>query len=46
MLPQSIRAMNLFVDGKGFAGAIEEIVPPKLKIKTKLKAGGMDTPID
>tara|TARA_B100001094_G_scaffold331808_1_gene401414 strand:+ start:3880 stop:4380 length:501 start_codon:yes stop_codon:yes gene_type:complete len=47
MLPQSIRAMNLFVDGKGFAGAIEEIVPPKLKIKTQeFKAGGMDTPIE
>ena len=47
MLPQSIRAMNLFVDGKGFAGAIEEIIPPKLKIKTEeFKAGGMDTPIE
>jgi P2 family phage contractile tail tube protein len=47
MLPQTIRAMNLSVDGKGFLGAVEEVVLPKLKIKTHaFKAGGMDTPIE
>jgi P2 family phage contractile tail tube protein len=47
MLPQSIRAMNLSVAGKGYLGAVEEVVLPKLKIKTQeFKAGGMDTPIE
>ncbi|WP_306439219.1 phage major tail tube protein [Parabacteroides distasonis] len=34
MLPQVIRAMNLFADGKGYAGVVEEVTPPKLTLKT------------
>jgi len=46
-LPQVIRAMNLFADGKGFAGVVEEVTPPKLSLKTEeFKAGGMDAPIE
>lgn len=46
-LPQIIRAMNLFADGKGFAGVVEEVTPPKLTIKTEeFKAGGMDAPLE
>ncbi|MGI0120281.1 phage major tail tube protein [Zooshikella sp. RANM57] len=47
MLPQTIRFMNLFVDGKGYAGVVEEVSPPKLTIKTEeFKAGGMDAPLE
>lgn len=39
--------LNLFVDGKGFAGQIEEYNPPKLAIKLEeFRAGGMNAPID
>lgn len=39
--------LNLFVDGKGFAGQIEEFNPPKLAIKVEeFRAGGMDSSID
>jgi P2 family phage contractile tail tube protein len=38
---------NAFVDGKGFAGRIEEIQLPKLSIKTEeFRAGGMDIPVE
>ena len=38
---------NLFVDGKGFAGQIEEFTPPKLTLKTEeFRAAGMDAPIE
>ncbi|EPF0642580.1 phage major tail tube protein [Vibrio parahaemolyticus] len=47
MLPQVIRAMNLFADGKGYAGVVEEVTPPKLTLKTEeFKAGGMDAPLE
>lgn len=39
--------LNLFVDGKGFAGQIEEFNPPKLAIKVEeFRGGGMDSSID
>lgn len=47
MLPQVIRAMNLFADGNQYAGRVEEITPPKLTIKTEeWRGGGMDAPIE
>ncbi len=47
MLPQVIRGMNLFADGNGYAGVVEEITPPKLTLKTEeFKAGGMDMPLE
>lgn len=46
MIPQTLTNFNLFVDGKGFAGLVTEVTPPKLKIKTEdHRAGGMDAPI-
>lgn len=46
-LPQILTNMNLFVDGKGYAGRVEEITLPKLGIKTEeFQAGGMDTPLE
>lgn len=38
---------NLFVDGRGMAGQIEEFNAPKLTLQTEeFRAGGMDVPID
>lgn len=39
--------LNLFVDGRGYAGQIEDFNAPKLTLKTEeFRAGGMDTPVD
>ncbi|MBV0900071.1 MAG: phage major tail tube protein [Wolbachia endosymbiont of Fragariocoptes setiger] len=46
MLPKILRSFNVFVDGRGYAGKIDEITLPKLTIKTEeYRAGGMDIPI-
>lgn len=38
---------NMFVDGRGYAGQVEEFNPPKLTLVTEeFRAGGMDAPID
>lgn len=45
--PKILKNMNLFVDGRGYAGRIDEIELPKLTIKTEEhRAGGMDLPIE
>lgn len=42
-----LKNINLFVDGKGFAGQIEEYNPPKESIKTEdFQAGGMIGPVE
>jgi hypothetical protein len=39
--------MNIFVDGRGYAGQAEEFNAPKLALKLEeFRAGGMDAPID
>ncbi|WP_250294800.1 phage major tail tube protein [Wolbachia endosymbiont of Oedothorax gibbosus] len=46
MLPKILKNFNVFVDGRGYAGRIDEITLPKLTIKTEeYRAGGMDIPI-
>lgn len=46
MLPNILKNFNVFVDGKGYAGKIDEITLPKLTIKTEeYHAGGVDIPI-
>ena len=46
-MPQVLRSMNLYVDGQGYAGQVEEITLPKLTIKTEeYRAGGLDAPIE
>ena len=46
MFPTTLKNMNLYIDGKGYAGVIEEIILPKLAIKSEeFRAGGMDAPI-
>jgi len=37
---------NLFVDGRGYAGQVEEFTPPKLALKLEeARLGGMDAPV-
>lgn len=39
--------INLFVDGRGYAGQIEELNPPKLALKVEeFRGGGMNAPVD
>lgn len=46
-LPQVLRNMNLYVDGRSHAGVIGELVLPKLKLKTEdFQGGGMDAPVE
>ncbi|WP_265045207.1 MULTISPECIES: phage major tail tube protein [unclassified Wolbachia] len=46
MLPKILKNFNVFVDGRGYAGKIDEVTLPKLTIKTEeYRAGGMDIPI-
>ena len=47
MLPEYLRALNLFVDGKGYAGRVEEVTLPKLAVKSEeYRGGGMDAPVE
>lgn len=47
MLNDVLKNMSLFVDGRGYAGNIEELNLPKLTIKTEeFRAGGMDAPVE
>lgn len=47
MLIKNIRKnINLFVDGRGYAGTLSEFTPPKLTLKTEdYRAGGMVGPV-
>ena len=39
--------INLFVDGRGYAGQVEEFNAPKLALKTEeFRGGGMDAPVE
>jgi uncharacterized protein len=41
-----LKNINLFVDGRGYAGQLEEFNPPVLTLKTEdFRAGGMDGPV-
>jgi len=47
MLPKILKNFSAFVDGRGYAGRVDEITLPKLTIKMEeYRAGGMDVPID
>lgn len=47
MLDDVLKNMSLFVDGRGYAGNIEEVTLPKLTLKTEeFRNGGMDAPIE
>ena len=43
MIVDILRNISLFVDGRGYAGQVDECIPPKLTVKTEdFRAGGMD----
>jgi uncharacterized protein len=45
--PRVLKNMNLFVDGRGYAGRVDEITLPTLSLKLEEhRAGGMDIPVD
>ena len=47
MVENVLKNVNLFVDGRGYAGQVEELTPPKLSMKTEeFRAGGMDAVIE
>ncbi len=47
MIPKILKNFNAFVDGRGYAGRVDEITLPKLTIKTEEhRAGGMDVPVE
>lgn len=42
-----LKNINLFVDGRGYAGQVASVTPPALTLQTEeFRAGGMDAPID
>lgn len=47
MIPKILKNFNAFVDGRGYAGRVDEITLPKLTVKTEEhRAGGMDVPVE
>ena len=47
MLPKILKNFNVYVDGRGYAGRVEEITLPKLTIKTEeFQGAGMSAPIE
>lgn len=46
-LPEKLKGFNLFVEGQGYAGRVEEMTLPKLTRKMEeFRAGGMDSPVE
>lgn len=42
-----IKNQNLFVDGRGYAGQLQEVTPPALTLVTEeFRGGGMDLPVE
>lgn len=47
MIPRKLKNFSLFVDGRGYAGRIEEMTPPVLaRHMEDYRAGGMEAPIE
>lgn len=47
MIPKILKNMNVFVDGNGYAGRVEEVTLPKLTVKTEeFRGAGMDAPVE
>jgi P2 family phage contractile tail tube protein len=47
MLPRTLYNYNLFVDGRGYAGRVDELALPKLTLKVEEhRGGGMDAGVD
>ncbi len=47
MLPKILKNFNVYVDGRGYAGRVDEITLPKLTVKTEEYQGaGMSSPVE
>ena len=47
MIPRKLKNFSVFVDGRGYAGKVEEITLPKLTRKMEEhRAGGMNAPVE
>ena len=47
MIADILRNVNLFVDGRGYAGCVQMVQLPKLALATEEhRAGGMDAPVE
>lgn len=47
MIPRVLKNFNLFVDGRGYAGVIEQLTLPKLTTQMEeYRGGGMDAPVE
>lgn len=47
MIADILRNFNLYVDGRGYAGRVDEVSLPKLVVMTEEhRAGGMDLPVE
>lgn len=47
MTPRVLKNMNAFVDGRGYAGRVETLIPPKLTRKMEeFRGGGMEAPLE
>lgn len=47
MIHDILRNVNLFVDGRGYAGRVQMVQLPKLTVATEEhRAGGMDAPVE
>jgi len=47
MLPRILKNFSLFVDGRGYAGKVDELTLPKLSRKMEEhRAGGMNAPLE
>ncbi len=46
-IPRTLKDFNLFIDGRGYAGKVEELELPKLTVKTEeYRGGGMDGAVE
>ncbi|MES9901118.1 MAG: phage major tail tube protein [Sedimenticola sp.] len=46
-MPKKLKAFNMFIEGEGFAGVVDEVTLPKLSRKMEaFRAGGMNAEID
>ncbi|UDQ97815.1 phage major tail tube protein [Lentisphaerota bacterium WC36G] len=42
-----LKNMNMFIEGKGFQGEVDEMTPPKIALKVEeIMAGGMGAPLE
>lgn len=47
MLPKILKNFSVYVDGRGYAGRVDEITLPKLTIKTEeFQGAGMSAPVE